>query len=80
MTKPTTSDLHYDVILRCGNCLFQYEARIPKKITVMNFKPPCKNCGCFEYSQVIDPHAMPHFATHPTLAPYTGLPGTWPEK
>lgn len=73
------SDLHYDVTLRCGNCLSQYEARIPKRVTVMNFKPPCKNCGCFEFSQVLDP-AVPNIATHPMLAPYTGLPGTCPEK
>lgn len=64
------SDLHYDVTLRCGNCLRQYEARIPKRVTVMNFKPPCKNCGCFEFSQVLDPAAQ---------SP-AGLPRTCPEK
>lgn len=51
------SDLHYTVTLKCGNCLAIYEATIAKKVKIVDAKPPCKNCGCFEYAHIIDPNA-----------------------
>lgn len=77
------SDLHYAVTLKCGNCLSTYVANIPKKTKISDAKPPCKNCGCFEYCQVIDPnegYAGKSETGADMVGPMMGPVLKWPEK